>query len=198
MCVRARAMREYVSVRLCAGRLCAGRMCVCVCVRVCVSAYVSVRVCVCACVCVAGCACVRACVRVHRRHWIKKRKKKKGSLIYNTKRYWRAPKSTAADDRQKITYGTLPCQNASICIQMGGSQCYRISLSRSLRKAKPLKPSAIKNKTNKKKVDSSAARVSRLPLARDSTLKRFLLHSCLLYTSPSPRDCIVSRMPSSA
>ena len=24
------------------------------------------------------------------------------------------------------------------------------------------------------------------------------LHSCLLYTSPSPRDCIVSRMPSSA
>ena len=29
--------------------------------------------------------------------------------------------------------------------------------------------------------------------------KRFILHSdCLLYTSPSPRDQVVSRMPSSA
>ena len=29
-------------------------------------------------------------------------------------------------------------------------------------------------------------------------LRRHYPHTCLLYTSPSPRDCIVSRMPSSA
>ena len=32
----------------------------------------------------------------------------------------------------------------------------------------------------------------------DAQIKPMLSYACLLYTSPSPRDCIVSRMPSSA
>ena len=34
--------------------------------------------------------------------------------------------------------------------------------------------------------------------ARDVGARAAIVHSCLLYTSPSPRDGLLSRMPSSA
>ena len=37
-----------------------------------------------------------------------------------------------------------------------------------------------------------------LPEARSSRERKALLQRCLLYTSPSPRDATLSRMPSSA
>ena len=36
------------------------------------------------------------------------------------------------------------------------------------------------------------------PLIQDSFQTSYPLHDCLLYTSPSPRDATLSRMPSSA
>ena len=38
----------------------------------------------------------------------------------------------------------------------------------------------------------------RKEVAKDPTLSRLLPYVCLLYTSPSPRDGLLSRMPSSA
>ena len=45
---------------------------------------------------------------------------------------------------------------------------------------------------------STAVRNSALLLGIKDVEKVHHLSTCLLYTSPSPRDCIVSRMPSSA
>ena len=40
--------------------------------------------------------------------------------------------------------------------------------------------------------------IARVPHASRSDIERALNASCLLYTSPSPRDATLSRMPSSA
>ena len=43
-----------------------------------------------------------------------------------------------------------------------------------------------------------ASALSQKGMTRGSTVSTLLLNTCLLYTSPSPRDATLSRMPSSA
>ena len=43
-----------------------------------------------------------------------------------------------------------------------------------------------------------AASVSRVVIERPAQTARVTIHTCLLYTSTSPRDTLLSRMPSSA
>ena len=59
--------------------------------------------------------------------------------------------------------------------------------------------SCVSNNKSKRIIVASSGKIESLDPARANTLKSLqLLSSCLLYTSPSPRDVEESRMPSSA
>ena len=78
-------------------------------------------------------------------------------------------------------------------------------LSRSWRRARPLTPAAARAFRRQRDCEDAAAlegyrreRGTIERLAREAARQNVLVEPCLLYTSPSPRDGLLSRMPSSA
>ena len=54
------------------------------------------------------------------------------------------------------------------------------------------------DKSDEKKVDTYADQYKKIEARKSKTKKNKFGYTCLLYTSPSPRDGLLSRMPSSA
>ena len=61
-----------------------------------------------------------------------------------------------------------------------------------------LRPKKLKDFIGQKKVQGNLSTFIKAASERDEPMDHILLHGCLLYTSPSPRDVLRSRMPSSA
>ena len=79
---------------------------------------------------------------------------------------------------------SLPCSTVAGCITPGPIPVRHVPLL-----------SAV---LHQGRFQSAMCHCCRLYYTRADSSPQWLYYTCLLYTSPSPRDCIVSRMPSSA